>query len=132
MAAPKWLSVFGKVVNEALVILGVAQPLVQGFIPASAQPIVGTVISDLQQVGVLTQNIEAASVTFSSPLTGEQKLAAILGPAQQIILSSALVAGHPIAQPDLFKQGCSKIASGVADVKNSLDPASLVSATKTA
>ena len=117
MAVPKWLSVFGGIVNKTLQVVGIVQPMVQQFIPASAAPVVTTVSRDLEEVAKVVGFAESFGQALG--LDGTQKLTGSSGSVAQIILSSSLIAGHPIANPELFKAGVDKITSGVVDVINS-------------
>ncbi len=108
----KWLGIIGQVLLKATEILAGVGPL---FPTKAAQ--VGVVVSDLAQIDAIIVNVEAMGQVVG--LSGEQKLAAAAPLVAQIILQSTALAGHEIANHDLFMQGVTKIASGTADVLNS-------------
>jgi len=56
-------------------------------------------------------------------LKGDQKLLAAAGPMANIILQSTTFAGRKISDPERFKAGAAKIASGLADCLDSVDEA---------
>lgn len=116
-----FLSKLGSILLKATGIITGFAPLFTASIPGTKDDkIVGTVISDLQQVGSVVAQAEAFGQALS--LTGAQKLTAAAGPAAQVILQSALLAGKKIANEELFKQGSQKVASGIADILNSIHP----------
>lgn len=115
----KFLTKFGQIINRALQIAGIFSPIVSTTAPQSTG-IVQTVSTDLAEVAGVITNVEAFGQALS--LKGPDKLKAAVGPVSQIILQSSLLANHKIALPDLFTQGSTKIADGMADVLNSLNP----------
>lgn len=68
--------------------------------------------------GVIAQ-VEAMAAALSQPLPGTEKLKMATPIVAQIVLAR-IVAGKKIDNPELFQKGCASIASGVADVLNSI------------
>lgn len=112
-----FLSKLGAIINEGLKIFGILAPVAQVLLPGQAQEI-QTISNDLTQVAGVIVQVEAVGQALSLP--GAQKLTAAVGPVSNIILNSALMVNKKIANPDLFKQGATKIADGMADILNSL------------
>jgi hypothetical protein len=106
----------GILVKGIAVAVGFA-PMIQQFVPGSTG-IVQTVSKDLAQIADIIVQAEAMGQALGQP--GPQKLIAVTPMVAQIILGSSMLSGHKIANSDLFKQGCTSIASGMADVLNSL------------
>lgn len=115
----KFLTKFGQILNRGLQILNVFQPVIQLESP-KAGAVVQTVSTDLVQIAGVIQNTEAFGQALA--IKGPDKLKAAVGPVSQIILQSALLANHKIADPELFSTGCTKVADGMADIVNSLNP----------
>lgn len=115
----KFLTRLGQIINRGLQILGFAAPIIQVESPQAGK-VLQTVSADLVDVAGVITNVEAFGQALA--LKGPDKLRAAVGPVSQIILQSTLLANHKIAQPDLFTQGATKIADGMADVLNSLNP----------
>lgn len=92
-------------------------PIVQQLLPGSATT-VATVSKDLAQIADIIVQAEAMGQALGQ--AGAQKLIAATPMVAQIILASSILANHKIANPGLFQQGCTSIASGMADVLNSL------------
>lgn len=70
----------------------------------------------------MAKNVEVVSQSLASPLTGDQKLQGAAPSVAQIVLDSALMAGHSVAQPALFQSGVAKVTSGIVDIVNSRNP----------
>lgn len=122
-----FLQKLGSVLKIGLQLAGVVMPTVQAVAPDNK--IVQTVSNDLDQIGSTIGLVEAIGQALSLP--GAQKLQAASGPVSQIILQSSLMAGRKIAQPELFTAGATKVASGMADILNSLHENGLVTVNKT-
>lgn len=114
----KFLSILGKVVLQATGIVQAFGPIAQMVYPNAAGAI-QTISRDSAEIANVVVNVEAFGQM--SQLTGEQKLAAVAPLVAQIVMSSAVVANHKIANPQLFQQGVTKITGGWADVINSFD-----------
>lgn len=110
------------IVNAAGILEGVG-PLIQAELPAGskAASTLGTVTSDLTQIGGIVTTIESAFAAVTSAKTGPLKLQAAAPLVSQLIQQSTLVAGHPIANPTLFNQGVTEVTQGVVDILNSLN-----------
>ena len=113
----KFLSILGQVLLKGTAIFTGFAPLLQATMPGQSGTI-QTISKDLSQIADIVAQVEAAGQALSLP--GDQKLAMATPMVAQIIISSSMLAKHQIADPVLFKQGCSKVASGMADVLNSL------------
>lgn len=112
----KAMQIVGKVVQ---VLLGFG-PGITSLTPTDKDDKVWAQIVDpLTQVAHIVVQVEAMAQALDTPLMGPDKLKMATPMVAQIILSSAIVAKHEIANPELFKQGCASIASGMADVLNS-------------
>lgn len=113
----KFLTRLGMILNQGLQIAGVVAPAVKVLFPGQADK-VEVISQDLAQVAEVIVQVEAFGQALSLP--GPQKLQASVGPVTQILLRSALVANHKVADEALFKAGAQKIADGMADILNSL------------
>lgn len=114
---PKWLTIVGQILLKGTAVwLGFAPTAAAAF-PGQAGTI-QTVSKDLAQIADIIAQVEAAGQALQLP--GPQKLEMATPMVAQIIIASAIMANHQIADPVLFKQGCGKIAGGFADVLNSL------------
>lgn len=114
-----FLKKLGSVLAKVLAIAAGIGPLVVPFLGQGKAAQEGaTVVNDLTSIG---QVVVQAEAMIQAPGSGAQKLAASEPLVAQIIMTSQMVSGHKIANPDLFTQGATKITSGVADILNSLD-----------
>jgi hypothetical protein len=102
---------------QGLRILGIFAPVVQSVLPQSAG-IIQTVSQDLTDIGNVIVDVEQVGTALA--LKGPDKLKAAAPLVADVILKSSMLANHKIANPDLFNQGCTEIAGGMADVINSL------------
>lgn len=98
--------------------------IVMGFMPVVQQELPGNrtvqVISqDLAQIASIISQVEVMGQVLGQK--GPDKLKAAAPLVAQIIMASSLLANHKIANPALFQQGCASVASGMADVLNSLN-----------
>jgi hypothetical protein len=107
--------------------------IVSGILPmvttTTNQGVVATVSADLAQVANIIVSAEAAGQAISA--SGAQMLTMAAPQVAQVILSSAILANHKISNTALFNTGVSSIASGMADILNSLDPSSVTVTSKT-
>lgn len=107
--------------------------IVSGLLPIATtttnQGVVATVSADLAQVANIIVAAEAAGQAIQA--SGAQMLTMAAPQVAQVILSSAILANHKISNQALFTTGCQSIASGMADVLNSLDPSSVTVTSKT-
>lgn len=126
-----FLSKFGSVLHKVDGVLTKIYPLagfvgqtVESFLPAgsTAQQDVEKIIAPggfLDQGSALIQTGEAFGQALG--IAGPDKLKAASGPMAQLILQSTTFSGKKIKNPDLFKQGATKIADGLADCWNAVD-----------
>jgi len=112
-----FLAKLGGIIAKVVGIFTGFAPLIESALPKSAG-VIQTVSQDLTQIANLVVNIEA--IGQLQGLSGPDKAKAIAPLVAQIITSSTIVAGHKIANPALFLQGCTNIGGGMADVLNSL------------
>lgn len=113
----RFLTILGQILLKGTAIFAGFSPLAQAAFPGQAGTI-QTVSKDLSQIADIIAQVEAAGQALKLP--GDQKLAMATPMVAQIIISSAMLANHQIADPALFQAGCGKIASGFADILNSL------------
>lgn len=110
----KFLTKLGSILLKATqIVTGIAP-----FIPSAQQGAYTIISRDLEQVSQIIAQVEVFGQVLGTP--GPDKLKAATPAVAQIILQSSLLANHKIADPVLFKAGCTKIADGMADVMNSL------------
>lgn len=118
-----FLSKLGKVMQ----IAGKVVAVVTGFGPAIAaltptkkdDEFLAKIANPLVQIAGIVAQVEAMSQALDQPLPGTQKLQMATPVVAQILLND-LVAGKRIHDPALFKQGAASVASGIADVLNSI------------
>lgn len=116
----KFLSKLLEYMTKGLMYVQGFSQVVQQIDPKLGGP-VQIVSKDLGEIFDSTVDAEKIVAAMKdSTKTGADK-AAIAGPLiGDIILQSAALVGHQIADQDLFNQGVAKITSGSADVVNSL------------
>lgn len=108
----KFLSRLGQILLQATKIITGLGPLIPGV------PIAG-IIQTFDQIAAIIVQVEVFGQALGLP--GPEKLKAAGAAVTQIIMQSSLMAGKKLANPDLFRAGCTKIADGMADILNSLD-----------
>lgn len=96
-------------------------PLLQGVIPSRAADKVAEVSDDLTKVAGIISLVEAAAGAVTSPLPGAEKLKMAAPLVAQIVLQSDILVGKRVKDQALFQQGTASIASGMADILNSLE-----------
>jgi hypothetical protein len=117
----KWLSLVGKFALAGLQAITGFGPMIGAMIPGTKDDqIIAKAGDTLMQVSTVVQMVEAIGQAASTPMPGAEKLKVATPLVAQIILSSTMLAQHKIANEALFRQGCASIASGMADVLNSL------------
>lgn len=115
----KFLTKFGQIALRVIGVISGVGPMVANAIPGTKDDaIIANVVDSSQQIGGIIQQAEIFGQALG--LKGLDKLKGASPAVQQIILQSAALAGHKVAQEELFRQGCSKITDGWADVFNSL------------
>lgn len=113
----KFLSKLAEYFAKGLQILGVFQPIVSAVVPGVAAP-VQVISKDLTEA--LQVIVDTEEVGTALQLKGPDKLKAAAPRIADIILQSAALANHKVANPDLFNQGVLKVSDGLADIVNSL------------
>ncbi len=119
-----FLSKLGKVMQ----IAGKVVAVITGFGPALAaltptkkdDELLAKLADPLTQVAAIIVQVEGMAQALDQPLPGTQKLQMATPIVAQIILNSGVMVGKEIRDPALFKQGAASIASGMADVLNSI------------
>lgn len=117
----KGLSKIGQIIRQADGAADQAGPWLERFFPKQAATI-RQVDDGLEKAAEIVIKAEAVGQVIGS--TGPEK-AEKAGAAVAELLLDRLIAGRKIQQPELFRAGAEKIAGGLADVLNSVDPAEL-------
>jgi hypothetical protein len=117
----KWLSKVGSIFLKGLQIyMGVA-PIATAAIPGDKDDrFVAKMTDSLTQIASIITTVEAIGAAASVPMPGPEKLRVASPLVAQIILSSSMLAQHKIQDEVLFRSGCEKVASGMADILNSI------------
>lgn len=113
----KFLTKLGAIILRGVEIVSGFAPMVAQSLPGSAGT-VQIVSKDLSEVAAIIQDVEVMGQALNQ--AGPDKLKAAAPLVAQIILQSAILANHQIENAGLFNQGCTEIASGMADILNSL------------
>jgi hypothetical protein len=114
-----WLSKAAMIALKVTEIVTGIGPLAAAIIPGDKDDkVIQKVSVDLAQIAQIIAQVEIFGQALGLP--GAQKLTAAAPSVAQIILQSSVMAKHEIADPALFKVGCTKVADGMADVLNSL------------
>lgn len=113
-----FLKKFGAVILKITEIATGIAPIISTAFPGSAEK-VQVVSQDLAQIAEAVLQVEVIGQVLGSP--GPDKLRAVTPLVAQVILRSALVANHKIADPVKFQVGAAKVADGIADILNSLE-----------
>jgi hypothetical protein len=113
----KFLTKLGALLLKGVAIVSGISPLVTTQFPGSNSA-VQVISADLAQIADIIAQVEAIGQALGQK--GPDKLKAAGPLVAQVVLKSALLANHKIAQPDLFAAGSTKIADGMADILNSL------------
>lgn len=110
-----WLKTLGQIIATGTKLwLGFSQV---ANIPGGSGTI-ATVTKDLTEVANIVAAVEA--VGHLQGLTGQQKLVMAQPQVAQIILSSAILANHQIADPVLFKSATEDYVNATVKLLNSL------------
>lgn len=100
------------------VVLGFG-PLITSLTPTKRDDqILAQVTPSLTQIAGVIGQVEIFGQALGLP--GAQKLTAATPAVAQIIMQSAFMAGHKIADEAKFKAGCTQVAAGMADILSSL------------
>lgn len=113
----KFLTRLGQILLRATEIVAGFSSTAALILPGQTEAIL-TVSADLAQIADIIVNVEVAGQAIGA--AGPQKLQMAAAQVAQIILKSAVLVHHDIANPDLFKEGSTDIASGMAKILNSL------------
>jgi hypothetical protein len=106
------------IVQIAGIALGFV-PLAQAASPNNAG-LIGKVASELDQLKSLIIQVEAFGAALPAGMDGATKLKVATPMVAQLVLRSDMMLGHEIQDQALFTNGAEQIASGVANVLNSL------------
>lgn len=115
----KFLSKLAEIFAKGLQLVGVFTPIIDKVDPSLGQKI-ETVSADLTDAMNVIVDVEHIGTALQ--LKGPDKLKAAAPLVADVILKSAALANHKVANPDLFNQGATKVADGLADIVNSLHP----------
>jgi len=99
------------------------------YLPASVQPAVTLVTSELTAMAQVVAQMEAVGQALN--LAGPQKLIAAAPGIEQIILTSSLMVGKKVADETKFKAAVNGLASNMADLLNSLHADAVTTDSKT-
>ena len=124
----EFLKKLGQILATGLELWSGFAPVFSTAVP-NAGGVIDTVSKDLTEIGTIITNVEGAGAALGLP--GPDKLKMAAPAVAQVIMSSALLSGHAIADTAKFQQGVNEIASGVADVLSSLSSATLQTTPKT-
>jgi len=117
----KWLTLIGKIVLTGLSVVTGFGPMAAAMIPGTKDDkIIKQTEDTLAQVAQIIGMVEAIGQAATTPMAGPEKLKVAAPLVAQIIMSSSMLTQHKITDEVLFRQGCTSIASGMADVLNSL------------
>jgi len=111
-----FLKKLGQILLKGTQIAVGIMPVVQQSFPTS-QPVQQVTDTLTAVAGVIAQ-VEVIGQALGQP--GSQKLIAAAPLVAQVVLQSAFMAKHEIADPAKFNAACTTIAGGVADLMNSL------------
>jgi len=112
-----FLKKLGQILAKGLEVASGLSPLITQFLPNNAGT-VQIVSHDLAQVAQIIVEIETIGATLGTAGPDKLKMATPL--VAQVILQSALLANHEIANPDLFRQAANEYAQATVDLLNSL------------
>jgi hypothetical protein len=119
-----WLKKAGIIIGQVTASVVGLTPAIQMITSMTASKdddkIVSALVDPLRQFASIVAQVEAMANALTVPLAGPEKLKMATPMIAQVILSSSLMVKHKIENPVLFRQGCASIASGMADVLNSL------------
>lgn len=114
----KFLSKLAEYFAKGLQIVAAFAGVTARILPGSVSTEIQVVSEDLKEIAQVIVDTEEVAVALA--LKGPDKLKAAAPKVADILLQSAMLANHKVANPTLFSQGATKIADGMADVVNSL------------
>lgn len=115
LAVAKGIGVAVKVAPTAAEVVGIVAPQYSG--------IATTVQNDLAAIAAVVVNVQQIGAVLGTE--GPEKLRAAAQQVTQILLQSAIIAGHPVIDPAKFNLGSTKITDGVYDILNSISGANV-------
>lgn len=115
----KFLSKLAQVALKVGQVVGIFGPLVSSVVPSSSV-IVSRIFDVSTKFNEIVMQVELGASALTTPLAGAEKLKLAIPAFSEVILSSAALAGKKIANPTLYRAGVEKVASGWADILNSL------------
>jgi hypothetical protein len=121
--------VLAGVASTALGIGPIVQPLLGGG-SGKAANVIATVTNDLTAIGSVIAQVE--TIFAGQDGTGPQKFKAAIALVGPIIMTSQLVSGKKILDPQKLKDGIAGVTQGMVDVLNSLHPDSVSTEVKNA
>jgi hypothetical protein len=116
----KFLSKLAQIGKVAGQLVGIFAPTIQMAFPGTGA-VVGKILDISGKFNEIIIQVELGASALTTPLPGAVKLQLAIPAFSEAILSSAGIAGKKIADPILYRQGVEKVASGWADILNSLD-----------
>lgn len=122
-----WLSKLGNALREVSGELPYLGPILAAVIPGTKDDaIIQKVTAGAAQIEDFVGDVTTVlSITEAGgqalALKGPDKLIMAAGPVEKVILSAAAFAGKKLKDPELFRQGATKIAGGFADCWNAVD-----------
>ena len=123
------MSFLKKIGQDIARFLGMAlgfAPVVNQYLPASAQGTATRVEGDLTQIAGVVQMIEAGFAAISDPnaKTGAQKLNAAAPSVAQIVhawLASGALGSRKVKDQAMFQKGTTDLTGAMAEILNSLE-----------
>lgn len=109
----KFLSKLGSIIGKVTAIATGIAPLFPQYNKET-----GKVVDTLNGIASVVMSSEVIGQVLNTP--GADKLKGVTPLVAQILLQSDMLTGKKINDAVLFKQGAEKIASGMADVLNSI------------
>jgi hypothetical protein len=124
-AVMTFLKKAGTLLVNGVSVIELGYPILGKLVPAKEQPIVSTVVNDLEQLAGSVTTVETMANAIPSGLTGEQKFAAVLPGVARVVAQSSVMAGKKIADNALFQKAVNGYAQATVDMLNSLSPETL-------
>lgn len=115
----KFLTKFAQVAGRIAQAIGIFGPLAQTYTNDRGDRIIQTMQDSSLTFSKVILDVELSGQALQLP--GPQKLIAAAPNMANAVLGSAAFVGKKIANPELFRQGATKIADGWADCTNALD-----------
>jgi hypothetical protein len=124
-AVMTFLKKAGTLLVNGVSLVELGYPILGKLVPAKAQPVVNTIVSDLEQFAGTVTTVETMANAIPAGLTGEQKLAASLPGIAQAVAQSSVMLGKKIADNAMFQKAVTEYAQASVDLLNSLSPETL-------